>query len=32
MPRWVWVCIGLAAILLVLWLVGIRFALSVNGG
>lgn len=32
MPRWVWVLIGLAALLLVLYLVGIRFHLSVSGG
>lgn len=30
MPRWVWVCIGLASILLILYLVGIRFDLSMN--
>ena len=30
MPRWVWVCIGVAAILLILYLVGIRFDLSMN--
>jgi bacteriorhodopsin len=32
MPRWVWVAIGLAAVLVVLWLLGIRFGLSVSGG
>ena len=31
MPHWVWVCIGVAAILLILYLVGIRFDLSMNG-
>jgi uncharacterized membrane protein YuzA (DUF378 family) len=30
MPRWVWVLIGIAALLLVLYLVGIRFDLSVH--
>jgi hypothetical protein len=30
MPRWVWVLIGIAALLLVLYLVGIRFTLSVH--
>jgi hypothetical protein len=30
MPGWVWVAIGLAAILLVLFLVGIRFDLTVH--
>lgn len=30
MPRWVWVCIGLAAILLILFLVGIRFDLNIH--
>lgn len=28
MPRWVWVCIGIAALLLILYLVGIRFTLG----
>ena len=30
MPRWVWVLIGIAELLLVLYLVGIRFTLSVH--
>lgn len=30
MPRWVWVLIGLAALLLVLYLVGIRIDLNVH--
>lgn len=30
MPRWVWVCVGLAALLLVLYLLGIRFTLGVS--
>ena len=30
MPRWVWVCIGVAALLLILYLVGIRFSLGVS--
>jgi len=30
MPRWVWVLIGIAALLLVLYLVGIRFTLTVH--
>lgn len=30
MPRWVWVCIGLAAILLILFLVGIRLDLNIH--
>jgi uncharacterized membrane protein len=30
MPRWVWVLIGIAALLLVLYLVGIRFTLAVH--
>lgn len=30
MPRWVWVAIGVAALLLILWLVGIRFSLGVH--
>lgn len=30
MPRWVWVLIGLAALLLVLYLVGIRVSLVVH--
>jgi hypothetical protein len=30
MPRWVWVCIGLAALLLTLYLVGVRFDLNVH--
>jgi hypothetical protein len=32
MPRWVWVLVGIAALLLILWLLGIRFGLSVSGG
>lgn len=31
MPRWVWVLIGLAALLLVLYLVGIRVTLNIHG-
>jgi hypothetical protein len=30
MPRWVWVLIGIAALLLVLYLVGIRITLNVH--
>ena len=30
MPRWVWVAIGVAALLAILWLVGIRFSLGVH--
>lgn len=30
MPRWVWVCIGIAALLLILWLVGIRVDLNIG--
>lgn len=30
MPRWVWVLIGIAALLLVLYLVGIRVSLVVH--
>ena len=30
MPRWVWVCIGLAALLLILYLLGIRFTLGIS--
>lgn len=32
MPRWVWFAVGLAATLLILWLLGIRFGLTVSGG
>ena len=30
MPRWVWVCIGIAALLLILYFVGIRFTLGIH--
>lgn len=30
MPRWVWVLVGVAALLLVLYLVGIRFTLTIH--
>ena len=30
MPRWVWVLIGVAAILLILFLVGIRIDLGIH--
>jgi len=30
MPRWVWILIGIAALLVVLYLVGIRFDLNVG--
>ncbi len=30
MPRWVWVLIGIAALLLILYLVGIRVALNIH--
>lgn len=32
MPRWVWVLVGLAALLLILYLVGIRFDINMIGG
>jgi bacteriorhodopsin len=32
MPRWVWVAIGIAAVLLILWLLDVRFDLSMTGG
>lgn len=30
MPRWVWVLIGIAALLLILYLVGIRVTLNIS--
>ena len=30
MPRWVWVLIGIAALLLVLYMLGIRFTLTAH--
>lgn len=30
MPRWVWVLIGIAALLLILYLVGIRVTLGIS--
>lgn len=30
MPRWVWVLIGIAALLLILYLVGIRITLGIS--
>lgn len=30
MPRWVWVLIGIAALLLILYLVGIRITLGIH--
>jgi len=32
MPRWVAVLIGIALILLILWLVGVRFDINMIGG
>jgi uncharacterized membrane protein YuzA (DUF378 family) len=30
MPRWVWILIGIAAVLAILWLLGIRFSLTAH--